>query len=72
MTDVSDLVKAAIAILGSQAKLAAAAGVRQPVISEASRTGKVGPRLAMGIEKATSGMISKSRLRPDLWPEAAQ
>lgn len=72
MSDISDLVKAAIAILGSQAKLASAAGVSQPVISEAALTGKVGPRLAMGIEKATAGQISKSRLRPDLWPEAAQ
>jgi DNA-binding transcriptional regulator YdaS (Cro superfamily) len=72
MQNVSQLVEAAIAIFGSEKKLADEAGVSQPVVNEAKRTGRVGPKLAMGIEKATKGQISKSRLRPDLWPEAAQ
>ena len=61
-------VEQAIRELGSQHKLALAAGVSQPVVNEAKRTGKIGPRLAKGIEAATNGAISKSNLRPDLWP----
>ena len=65
------LVAHAMSLYGSQAALARAAGVSQPVIHEALKTGRVGPRLAMGIERATSGAISKSLLRPDLWPMTA-
>jgi DNA-binding transcriptional regulator YdaS (Cro superfamily) len=67
------LILRAIVYFGTEAKLAAAAGVSQPVINDAKRTGKVGPRLAIGIEAATGGKISRSQLRPDLWePTEAQ
>jgi DNA-binding transcriptional regulator YdaS (Cro superfamily) len=65
---VSHLIAEAIALFGTEAKLAAAAGVSQPTINEAKRTGRVGHRLARGIDDATGGKISKSSLRPDIWP----
>lgn len=71
MTNVQHLIEQAIRRFGSEAKAAAAAGVSQPVINEAKRTGRVGPKLAIGLDKATNGEISKSALRPDLWEEEA-
>jgi DNA-binding transcriptional regulator YdaS (Cro superfamily) len=64
----SELIIAAIKRYGTEEKAAEAFGVSQPVVNEAKRTGKVGPKLAMGIHSATKGEISKSDLRPDLWP----
>jgi DNA-binding transcriptional regulator YdaS (Cro superfamily) len=69
MTNVQQLIEQAIRRFGSEAKTAAAAGVSQPVVNEAKRTGRVGPKLAIGLDKATNGEISKSALRPDLWEE---
>lgn len=68
MPGISHLVEQAVAKYGSQAKLAAAAGVAQPTVHKAIKTGRVGVRLAKGIHAATRGRISKSMLRPDLWP----
>jgi DNA-binding transcriptional regulator YdaS (Cro superfamily) len=76
MSQVSVLLEQAISRFGSEAATARAAGVSQPVVHEARKKGRVGPRLAIGLDKATDGEISKSILRPDLWPadekEAAQ
>ena len=74
MSEIQKLIESAIDRFGSEAKLALAAGVSQPVVNAAKRTGKIGPRLAMGIHAATNGDISKTVLRPDLWPavEAAE
>lgn len=66
--DKAALVAEAIKVFGSEKKAADAFGVSQPVVNEAKRSGRVGPRLAMGIDRATSGRISKTVLRPDLWP----
>ena len=68
MNAVSSLVEAAVVRMGSQAKLAAAAGVTQPTVHKAIASGRVGVRLAAGIDAATNGEISKSALRPDVWP----
>ena len=64
---VSELLQSAVVKIGSQAKLARAAGVAQPTLSQAIKLGKVGPKLAIGIDRATEGYVSKSSLRPDLW-----
>lgn len=64
------LVASALEDFATEQKAAEAFGVSQPVVNEAKRTGKVGPKLAMGIDRATGGKISKSDLRPDLWPKA--
>jgi DNA-binding transcriptional regulator YdaS (Cro superfamily) len=68
MTDVAPLIDKAISMLGSGPKLAAAAGVSSSSISESKRRNGVGPRVAMGIHKATHGKVSMHDLRPDLWP----
>ena len=68
MQTVSQLLLALIERFGSEAKAARAVGVAQPTLNEAKKKGSVGPRLAMGIDRATGGEISKSDLRPDLWP----
>ena len=72
MEPIKKLIESAIADFGTEAKLAAAAGVSQPVINEAKRTGKVGPRLAIGLETATGGKISRGQLRPDLWDDPTE
>jgi DNA-binding transcriptional regulator YdaS (Cro superfamily) len=66
-TDITSLVVSAIQEFGSEQRAADAFGVSQPVVNLAKKTGKVGPKLAMGIDRATRGRISKSVLRPDLW-----
>jgi DNA-binding transcriptional regulator YdaS (Cro superfamily) len=57
----------AVAILGSEVKLAAACGVTQPAISKAKLRGRISPRLALAVDRATNGRVPASDLRPDLW-----
>jgi len=61
-------IQRAVEILGSQKKLADAAGMTPASISIALKTGRVGPQLAMSIDVATNGAVSRSSLRPDMWP----
>lgn len=69
MTDVQALIEKAIRLFGTEAKTAKAAGVTQPVVNEAKKTGRVGPKLALGLHRATGGEINKATLRPDLWSD---
>lgn len=62
----------AIAILGSQTKLAAAVGVSQPAITKARAVGRVSAALAVKIEAATKGRVPCWRMRPDLWAPPEQ
>lgn len=57
----------AIALTQSQDKLAAACGFSQAAISQAKLLGRVSPRLAVAIHRATGGVVPGSALRPDLW-----
>lgn len=57
----------AIRHLGSEAKLAAAAGVSQPAIHKAKKAERVSAELATKIEAATNGHVPRWQLRPDLW-----
>lgn len=68
MANVTELLHQAIERFGSETKAAQAAGVSQPTFNEAKKLGRAGPKLAIGIDRATDGEISKSELRPDLWP----
>lgn len=65
-------IQAAVVIFGSDAKLAAAAGVSQNAIWKAKRRvekgHQVSAEMALKIDQATGGRVSKSTLRPDLWP----
>jgi DNA-binding transcriptional regulator YdaS (Cro superfamily) len=66
---VRELIEQAISILGSQAKLAAACGIKQSSIWQAKETERCSAELAMAIEKATEGRVTAAELRPDLpWP----
>lgn len=53
---------------GSETKLAAAAGVSQNAIWAAKKAGRVSAQMAVRIEAATGGKVTRSQLRPDLWP----
>jgi DNA-binding transcriptional regulator YdaS (Cro superfamily) len=64
---ISAAVARAIAIKESQHKLAAACGVSQALISKAKIDGRLSPRLAIAIHRATAGAVPGSALRPDLW-----
>jgi DNA-binding transcriptional regulator YdaS (Cro superfamily) len=64
---VAAAVARAIAIKESQRKLAAACGVSQALISKAKLDGRLSPRLAIAIHRATAGAVPASALRPDLW-----
>jgi DNA-binding transcriptional regulator YdaS (Cro superfamily) len=66
-THVKEAVSRAVAIAGSEVKLAAACGVSQPAISKAKLKGKISASLAMSIHLATNGQVPASELRPDLW-----
>jgi DNA-binding transcriptional regulator YdaS (Cro superfamily) len=52
---------------GSEAKLAKAIGLSQPLINKARKSGHAGPKLAIAIHQFTKGEVSASDLRPDLW-----
>ncbi len=64
---VRQAISRAVAILGSEVKLAAACGVTQPAISKAKLQGKISARLALAMHRATAGRVPASELRPDLW-----
>jgi DNA-binding transcriptional regulator YdaS (Cro superfamily) len=64
---VCEAVARAIALTQSQDKLAAACGFSQAAISQAKMFGRVSPRLAIAIHRATGGAVPGSALRPDLW-----
>ncbi|MDW9473448.1 hypothetical protein GOA69_13900 [Sinorhizobium meliloti] len=67
---ITRLIEAAITITGSEAKLGALAGYSQNAIWYAKRNGRVSAELAAAIDRSTRGAISKSQLRPDIFPPA--
>lgn len=68
-----ELIETAVTLLGSQAKLADACGVKQQSIWQAKETGRCSAELALQIEQATSGRVTARDLRPDLpWPAVAE
>jgi len=65
--EVAQLLKA-IRLLGSEKHLAKVAGVSQPTVNIAKRTGQIGPKLALAIHRATDGEVSRSSLCPEYYP----
>lgn len=59
--------EAAIKIAGSEAKLGEGTGFSQVAINKAKRRGSVSAEMALAIHRFTSGQVSASALRPDLW-----
>lgn len=69
---IENLLKEAVTHCGSQAKLAAACGVKQASIWQAIHTKRCSAELAMAVEKATDGKVTARAIRPDLsWPVLA-
>jgi DNA-binding transcriptional regulator YdaS (Cro superfamily) len=67
-------IQRAIDIAGSEAKLGALIGCSQVAINKAKHRGSVSAEMAVAIDRATEGKVSKSDLRPDLFsaqPERA-
>ena len=64
---VKQAISRAVALVGSEVKLAAACGVTQPAISKAKLQGKISAKLALAVHRATNGRVPASELRPDLW-----
>lgn len=65
-------IERAIRIVGSESKLGAAAGYSQNAIWWAKSRGRVSAELAVAIERATDGQVSRHELRPDLFGAPAQ
>lgn len=62
-------VEKAIGLYGSQAKLAAEMGCSQQYISWLLKDAdQVSAEMAVAFERVTSGQVSRSDLRPDLFP----
>lgn len=60
--------EAAISIAGSEAKLGELIGYSQVAINKAKRGGRCSAEMAAAIDRALAPKVTKSRLRPDLWP----
>ena len=58
----------AIGQLGNQPALANACGVTKAAVSRWVRGHRVSAENAIAIERATHGRVTRSDLRPDLWP----
>lgn len=69
MTDtaVRSLIEDAIRIAGTEKKLGELCGVSQNAIWNAKRAGRISAELAVAIDRATEGRVSKHSLRPDLF-----
>lgn len=67
-------IERAVALHGSQTKLARAMGCSQQYISWLLKEAdQISAETAMGLEKATSGSVKASDIRPDLpWPVPTQ
>lgn len=59
-----------ISIIGGQSKLASTLGITQPTVWAWINRSKNGvpAEYCAAIEAATNGAVTKSDLRPDLWP----
>lgn len=65
-----EALRQAKSILGSEAAVAAAVGVKQPSVNHILNNGKKVPaEWCIPIERATDGKITRHALRPDLYPD---
>lgn len=70
MTD-SSAIDRAVALAGSEGKLARMTGYSQVAVNKARRRGRVTATMALAIHRALAGRVSKAELRPDLFGEDA-
>lgn len=69
MPTLQSYIEQAVTQHGSQAKLAAAAGVSQQQIAYLLKASSISVEMAVKIDKATGGAVSKHDLRPDFFGE---
>lgn len=62
-----ELVEKAIELKGTQSSLAAAMGCSQQQISYLLAAKRISAEMAVAIDRATNGAVSKEELRPDLY-----
>jgi DNA-binding transcriptional regulator YdaS (Cro superfamily) len=58
----------AIKFFRTQSALAGALGLEPMAVTQWIKRKRIPPERAVQIEKATGGVVSRSELRPDLWP----
>lgn len=66
--DVDSPLQRAVKIVGGQSALGRAVGVSQQAVWNWLRMPQVPAEYAPKIEAATDGQVTRSDLRPDLWP----
>jgi DNA-binding transcriptional regulator YdaS (Cro superfamily) len=72
MPDFRRHVERAIQLVGSQAKLAEKAGCSQQQISYLmNEAGTITAEMALAIERATEGKVTRNQTRPDIFGQAA-
>lgn len=69
VSTVKQLIQKAVDYHGTETKLGQATGYSQNAIWQALKKGRVSAEMAVAIDRATNGEVSKSALRPDLWTE---
>lgn len=72
MASLTQHIKAAVKLHKSQAKLAAAMGCTQQQISYLLKAKTISAEMAIAIDRATDGKVSRHALRPDIFGKAEQ
>lgn len=72
MPTLKDHIKRAIELRGSQAKLADAMGCSQQQISYLLKADSITAEMAIKVDLATGGAVSKRDLRPDIFTGSEQ
>jgi len=73
MMKIRKQIEKAITLTGSQQKLAEKVGCSQQFISLLAREAvKVSAEMALALDKATDGKVSKHKLRPDIFGKIAK
>lgn len=67
MENVSQLIREAVEMLGSQERLAAAIGCSQQRISQLIRADRISAEMAVAIDRVTGGRVPRAALRPDIF-----
>lgn len=65
-----DALREAITIARGQSALARLIGIRAQAVQQWVRQGRVPAERVLAVEAATGGRVSRTRLRPDLYPSA--
>ena len=61
----------AVRLFGSRAALARALNVSSEAVRK-WETGRIPAERCLDVERATDGQVTRSELRPDLWPAISQ